>query len=353
MTMEQPKTRRPRAFQPDDPALEITTPAAPDDSGRRAEAEGAAGTATDPAATGRVEPSGERRPDAFSWGAVLVSALTGLAMLGIGAWFARLASAALMRADWVGWTANALLIIAVVALVAIALKELAGLARLGRLSRVRRSAEDAIRNQDARRERDAIAALKSLLSARPELARQIQRFAAHESDVREAGELLRLADRELVAPLDADARRVILAAGKRVATVTALSPMPLIAMAFVLYENLRMLRVVAGVYGGRPGALGAWRLARMVVAHIIATGGVALTDDLLGQFLGQDLLRRLSRRLGEGAFNAALTARIGAAAVEIMRPLPYLEAPRLRARDLASDLLRGMKDRLTRRTAPP
>ncbi len=29
-------------------------------------------------------------------------------------------------------------------------------------------------------------------------------------------------------------------------------------------------------------------LARLVIGHIIATGGVALTDDLLGQFLGQE-----------------------------------------------------------------
>ena len=71
----------------------------------------------------------------------------------------------------------------------------------------------------------------------------------------------------------------------------------------------------------------------MVLAHIIATGGIALTDDLLGQFLGQDLLRRLSRRLGEGAFNGALTARMGVAAIEVIRPLPFLAAkPPTRAR---------------------
>ena len=29
-----------------------------------------------------------------------------------------------------------------------------------------------------------------------------------------------------------------------------------------------------------------------------------MTDDLVGQFIGQDVLRRLSRRLGEGAFTA-------------------------------------------------
>ena len=67
---------------------------------------------------------------------------------------------------------------------------------------------------------------------------------------------------------------------------------------------------------------------------------MALTDDLLGQFLGQDLLRRLSRRFGEGAFNGALTARVGAAAVVVCRPLPFITAPPIRARDMLAELFR-------------
>ena len=78
----------------------------------------------------------------------------------------------------------------------------------------------------------------------------------------------------------------------------------------------------------------------MVFTHILATGGLALTDDLFGQFLGQDLLRRLSRRLGEGMFNGALTARIGVAAIEVTRPMPYLEAHPVRIRDLLPELFR-------------
>jgi putative membrane protein len=122
--------------------------------------------------------------------------------------------------------------------------------------------------------------------------------------------------------------------------VTTLSPVAFVSIAFVLIENIRLLRTIAGLYGGRPGLVGGLRLARMVIAHIIATGGIALTDDLLGQFLGQDLMRRLSRRLGEGAFNGALTARLGAAAIEVIRPLPYIEAAPVRARDILVELFR-------------
>jgi putative membrane protein len=119
-----------------------------------------------------------------------------------------------------------------------------------------------------------------------------------------------------------------------------MSPIVWLAMLYVVVENLRMLKALAGLYGGRPGGMGALRLARMVLTHILATGGLALTDDLLGQFLGQDILRRLSRRLGEGAFNGALTARIGTAAIEVTRPLPFLDATPVRVRDLLPELLR-------------
>ena len=80
----------------------------------------------------------------------------------------------------------------------------------------------------------------------------------------------------------------------------------------------------------------------MVLTHIVATGGLAMTDDLLGQFLGQDLLRRLSRRLGEGAFNGALTARVGVAAMEVIRPMPFLIAKPPRMRDVLGEVLRPM-----------
>ena len=154
------------------------------------------------------------------------------------------------------------------------------------------------------------------------------------------GELLALADRDIVAALDAEARSLITRSAKRVATVTAMSPMVLISVGYVLIENLRLLRGLATLYGGRPGLLGSLRLARLVLGHIIATGGLAMTDDLLGQFLGQDILRRLSRRLGEGAFNGALTARIGVAAIEVIRPLPFLAAKPPRVRDILGTALK-------------
>jgi uncharacterized protein (DUF697 family) len=57
--------------------------------------------------------------------------------------------------------------------------------------------------------------------------------------------------------------------------VTALVPLALADVFAALTANLRMIRRVAEIYGGRSGLLGSWRLTRAVFAHLVATGAVA------------------------------------------------------------------------------
>lgn len=330
--------RRPRAFDPADPALR----AAPE-----AEPAAADATTSSRARRGRQAPKRtSARPTAdhikrgIRWGTMLLSGIAGLIALATTLWFTRYVEIALARQDWVGWIAFALLCLVGLSALVLILREIIGMFRLARLGALRQEVTHALHDKDLAAERRAIAHLKRILSGRTDMKWPLARFSEHERAVMTAGDLLSLADRELMMPLDQEARRTVLAAAKRIGMVTAISPMPWIAMLYVMIENLRMLRAIAGLYGGRPGPLGALRLARLVVGHIIATGGVAFTDDLLGQFLGQDLLRRLSRRLGEGAFNGALTARVGAAAVEVCRPLPFISAPPVRARDMLAEAFR-------------
>jgi putative membrane protein len=332
----QTQPRQPRAFDPNDPAI-VAEPAPIDDAGVDA---GAADAAAAPQmARPTLADLGQK---GLRWGALLFSALAGAAALGAMAWFARLVSAALMREDWIGWATFVLLLVAAFAALMLLLREVVGFSRLSRLNRIKADVAMAIADRDARRERKAALRLAGLYARRPEQSWSVRRFREHARDVHDVGELLSLADREMVAPLDRLARQLITRSAKRVATVTAMSPMALIAVGFVALENLRLLRGLAALYGGRPGIFGLMRLAHLVFAHMLATGGVALTDDLLGQFLGQDILRRLSRRLGEGAFNGALTARIGIAAIEVIRPLPYLAAKPPRVRDVLGEVLKPM-----------
>jgi putative membrane protein len=81
------------------------------------------------------------------------------------------------------------------------------------------------------------------------------------------------------------------------------------------------------------------RLVRHVIAHVAITGGMAASDSLIQQVLGHGLAAKLSQRLGEGVLNGLLTARLGLAAVDVTRPLPFTALPRPALGDLAKDLL--------------
>lgn len=325
--------RRPRAFSPSE--AEVIEPAtAPE------EPTTAGGPPRAPLPTGLRMPGVGDVGRGIRWGAILLSAMGTLASIAFGIWFARFVSVAVAREDWIGWISFGLAIVIMVALTVLILREIVGFVRLRRLGTIRLTAERALREKDVAKERDTIKAIRRLLAGRPELRWHLARLDEHGRDVRDPGDLMRLADRDLMLVIDSEARRVVARTAKRVATVTAISPAAFVSVAYVLVENLRLLRTLAGLYGGRPGFAGTARLARMVLTHIVATGSIALTDDLLGQFLGQDLLRRVSRRLGEGIFNGALTARIGAAAVDVIRPLPFIEAPPVRVRDFLGELMK-------------
>jgi len=109
-----------------------------------------------------------------------------------------------------------------------------------------------------------------------------------------------------------------------------------------LTSNLRMIRRIAEIYGGRSGLLGSWRLTRAVLSHLVATGAVAVGDDMLEPILGGGLLGKLSRRFGEGLVNGGLTARVGVAAMEVCRPLPFAAEKRPSVRAIIGRALGGL-----------
>ena len=78
------------------------------------------------------------------------------------------------------------------------------------------------------------------------------------------------------------------------------------------------------------------------MTHLVATGAVAMGDDMIGTLAGGGLLSKLSRRFGEGVVNGALTARVGVAAIEVCRPLPFSRKRRPSVSALVSRALTGL-----------
>jgi putative membrane protein len=222
--------------------------------------------------------------------------------------------------------------------------------RLGTVETLRRRAETIIESDDREGGRALLSDLLSLTGHIPQLARARVRLKSHLTDIIDGRDLVRLAERELLGPLDAEARRLVTAAGKRVSVVTAISPRAAIDIVFVLLNALSLVRRLAVLYGGRPGPLGVLTLFRRVVSHLAITGGVAVTDSVVQQVVGHGLAARLSARLGEGMVNGLLTARLGLLAIDLTRPLPFYSLPRPALNDLAAGLMRPPNGQST---APP
>ncbi len=298
-----------------------------------------------------LPPQTAARPPArgWRWGALLLSALGGLAVLALTSWAYQTVAALFASGGWIGWAALALAVIAGFSALMLMASELAGLMRVSRVTRLRTRAESALAQAEDATEpekrklkavRPVVSTLEGLLDGRADTAWQLRRFREHRGDVIGARGLMVLAERELLQPLDRQASAMIAGSARRVSVITAISPFALVDVGFAAYENLRLMRRLARLYGGRPGFLGLMRLARLVVAHLAVTGGVALGDDVIKQVVGHGLTARLSARLGEGIINGAFTARIGLATLAQCRPLPYIEAPPPRLRALLADLIR-------------
>jgi putative membrane protein len=278
------------------------------------------------------------------WGTILWCAVGGLVLLGAGLGVTHLVEDMFARSEWLGWFGAALTLIATVALVAIVGREALGLARLAKIENVHQRAAEAIATDDRARADAVVQDLLRLAHQNPHLARARATLAQHRDDIIDGADMMRLAERELMAPLDQEARRLVSAAAQRVSIVTAISPRALIDVVFVLAAALRLVRQLALLYGGRPGALGMARLMRQTIAHLAITGGMAASDSLIQQMLGHGVAAKLSQRLGEGLLNGLLTARLGLAAIDVIRPLPFDALPRPALGDLAKELLRKRDD---------
>lgn len=244
-----------------------------------------------------------------------------------------------------GYAALALTVVFVALALIAGLREWGAYLRLSRLDALRQEAGAARSRADLRAARAVVGRVAALYTARPELTEARARLAAREGDLFDADGALDLAEQLLVLPLDAQARREVEAAARQVATVTALVPMALADVATALFANLRMIRRIAEIYGGRSGGFASLGLLRRVFTYLVATGAVALTDDLIGSVAGGGVLSKLSRRFGEGLVNGALTARVGVAAMELCRPLPFHVAARPGVSVLVSRALTGLFDR--------
>lgn len=337
--------RRPTTFKLDDPDVVLIDAIDRDSAALRGKVQIAAEIEPAPQLPVAIEQAIINPRKGFRWGTLFWSACGGLVSLAAGLAVTHLIEDLFARSQTLGAIGLALALLAGCALAVIIGREVYGMARLARIEQLHLRAAAVLLSDDPAAARGIVREMLTLEQKNPQLARARTMLAEHIDDIIDGADLVRLAERELLAPLDEEARALISQAAQRVSVVTAISPRALIDVLFVLVAAVRLVGQLARLYGGRPGALGMFRLMRQTVSHLAITGGIAVGDGLVQQVLGHGIAAKLSSRLGEGVVNGMLTARLGLAAIDLTRPLPFDALPRPALGDLVKDLVRGKRDK--------
>ena len=243
--------------------------------------------------------------------------------LAFGLWTTSLIEGLFAKAESLGLAGIAFGALFLAGLIGLIVREVVAVGRQTRIAEMHVEFARARSADDRARARTLVARLIDLYRGRPETARGRAEVQEASRAIIDGRDLIDVAERALLRPLDLKAQAEIAKAAKAVSLVTAISPRAILDLIFVIGQIVRLVRRIAEIYGGRPGLLGLVRLGRSIGAHLAITGGMAVGDSLMQQIVGHGIASRISAKMGEGVLNGLLTTRVGLSALTVCRPAPF------------------------------
>ena len=259
----------------------------------------------------------------FTLAGLAWTGLGGLVSLALGLWATDLIEGLFARAESLGIIGLIFGLVFLAGLIGVLAREMIAVGRQTRIAEMHVAFARARAADDRVEARRLVGRLVTLYSSRPETARARAEVEDAARAIIDGRDLVDVAERAILRPLDEKAQGAIAEAAKRVSLVTAISPRAILDVVFVVAQIVRLTRRIAEIYGGRPGLLGLVKLGRSIGAHIAITGGLAVGDSVLQQLVGHSIASRISARMGEGVLNGMLTARVGLSALAVCRPMPF------------------------------
>lgn len=160
-------------------------------------------------------------------------------------------------------------------------------------------------------------------------------------------ELLQLYSRLVLSKVDEKAMAEIAKFSTEAVVLVSLSPVAIIDMLIILWRNLRMVNKVAGLYGLKLGYWSRIKLIRQVFVNMVYAGASELIADFGAEMIGADLLGKLSGRLAQGLGAGMLTARLGVKTMQLCRPIPFEDKPKLA--HVRKEMLTTIKNLISRK----
>jgi putative membrane protein len=272
---------------------------------------------------------------------LLVAGL-GLGIAAFAAWLVNQAIAAAGDGSVIGLMSAGAMSLVALALGGLILAEIIGLARLRGRGALRGEIDGALESGASPALQRALANLAEAHGRRPELAWVLAQYRESVADMPDAGDRLVVYERTVLGPLDEACLGEIARVVRRTAVLTTLSPNPVLDAGLVLWLSLSVIRAVARVQGLRPGLLASGALVRRTATAMVAAGAMEVLHDVASDAVAGGLVRKVAGRVGHGAVNGFLTARLGVAALEATRPMPYRARNKPSARGIVAKALVGM-----------
>lgn len=244
-----------------------------------------------------------------------------------------------VNAPLLGWPFVGLLTVVGVTAIGATVREATELRRLSRRAASRHEAERMAASALHGNAAKLLRPMARRYAARPAFAAGVSEFEARASDALDDRERLILFERNVLAPVDRAAYRLVLEGSRDIGLLTALSPLGLLDGLLVLWRTLLMLRAIARLYGMAPGALASLALLRRCLRNAALAGLADVVTHAAVEHVGASLIALLSARAGQGAGNALLAARLGVEAMRQSRPLPFIAEPLPTVRELRRALL--------------
>lgn len=178
----------------------------------------------------------------------------------------------------------------------------------------------------------------------------LRRWQAELQDTHNDREVMVLYAARVQPVADKQARAKISRYAAESTLMIAVSPLAMVDMAFIAWRNIRMINQIARIYGIELGYFSRLRLFRGVLFNIAFAGASELVREVGLDWMSQDIMARLSARAAQGIGAGLLTARLGIKAMELCRPLPWLNDDKPRLADFRGELLTQLRESMKKKT---
>ncbi|MBU2872326.1 YcjF family protein [Colwellia sp. E2M01] len=149
------------------------------------------------------------------------------------------------------------------------------------------------------------------------------------SNEHSSAEVVQLYSRVVLSKVDEKALNEVARFSTEAVVLIALSPIAIIDMLIMFTRNLRMINKISGLYGLKLSYWSRIKLIKQVFVNMAYAGASELIADFGSDMLGAELMGKLSSRFAQGLGAGMLTARLGAKTMELCRPIPFEEKPKL------------------------